>query len=554
MLHRAALEGGRGVGGSYRPARASPDAARRDAAGRDVDAAVGATSTCRRRPLRDASSGAPCDESAPGRPGGATHLTCCAASALRRTDRVRQDRGGAGDRRGAGDVRPVEIVSVDSALVYRGMDIGTAKPSAAERAQVPHHLIDIIDPTRGLFGGAASSPTRERLIAEIDARGRAAAAGRRHDAVLQGAVRRPRRDARRPTRACAPSSTPQAARDGLAGAACRARARRLRRPRRAWRPATRSASSARSRCGTSAAGRCRRSTRASCQRRGDAAADRARAARPRVAARAHRASASTRCSTPGCVDEVRALRARGDLHAGAAVDALRRLPPGLGGARQRPRPCAAARARHRRDAPARQAPAHLAARHAAAPRSMPATRRRDRRRSSARPAPSRKAAGMMLLDVARPRQALRRRRTVFAARRPDVAAGEFVARARRIGRRQVDAAELHRRPRHARRRLASASTAPTSATLGDDGRSALLRRSHLGFVFQAFHVLPHLSGGAERRRCRCCCSARARRARASTRCSTRSASPGSARGCRSTLSGGQLQRVAIARALVHRPR
>jgi tRNA dimethylallyltransferase len=42
--------------------------------------------------------------------------------------------------------RPVEIVSVDSALVYIGMDIGTAKPSAAERALVPHHLIDIIDP------------------------------------------------------------------------------------------------------------------------------------------------------------------------------------------------------------------------------------------------------------------------------------------------------------------------------------------------------------------------------------------------------------------------
>jgi tRNA dimethylallyltransferase len=37
----------------------------------------------------------------------------------------------------------VEIISVDSALVYRGMDIGTAKPTAAERAAVPHHLIDI---------------------------------------------------------------------------------------------------------------------------------------------------------------------------------------------------------------------------------------------------------------------------------------------------------------------------------------------------------------------------------------------------------------------------
>jgi tRNA dimethylallyltransferase len=42
---------------------------------------------------------------------------------------------------------PVEIVSVDSAQVYRGMDIGTAKPDAATRARVPHHLLDLIDPT-----------------------------------------------------------------------------------------------------------------------------------------------------------------------------------------------------------------------------------------------------------------------------------------------------------------------------------------------------------------------------------------------------------------------
>ena len=41
---------------------------------------------------------------------------------------------------------PLEIVSVDSAQVYRGMDIGTAKPSATDRAVVPHHLIDIRDP------------------------------------------------------------------------------------------------------------------------------------------------------------------------------------------------------------------------------------------------------------------------------------------------------------------------------------------------------------------------------------------------------------------------
>jgi tRNA dimethylallyltransferase len=48
---------------------------------------------------------------------------------------------------------PVEIVSVDSAQVYRGMDIGTAKPDAAARALVPHHLIDIIDPVDAYSAG-----------------------------------------------------------------------------------------------------------------------------------------------------------------------------------------------------------------------------------------------------------------------------------------------------------------------------------------------------------------------------------------------------------------
>jgi len=48
---------------------------------------------------------------------------------------------------------PLEIVSVDSAQVYRGMDIGTAKPSAAERAAVPHHLLDLIDPDQAYSAG-----------------------------------------------------------------------------------------------------------------------------------------------------------------------------------------------------------------------------------------------------------------------------------------------------------------------------------------------------------------------------------------------------------------
>ena len=48
---------------------------------------------------------------------------------------------------------PLEVISVDSALVYRGMDIGTAKPSLEERARVPHHLIDILDPALSYSAG-----------------------------------------------------------------------------------------------------------------------------------------------------------------------------------------------------------------------------------------------------------------------------------------------------------------------------------------------------------------------------------------------------------------
>ena len=66
---------------------------------------------------------------------------------------------------------PVEIVSVDSALVYRGMDIGTAKPSAAEQAAAPHHLLDIIDPAQS-YSAAQFVADARRLIAEIRARGR----------------------------------------------------------------------------------------------------------------------------------------------------------------------------------------------------------------------------------------------------------------------------------------------------------------------------------------------------------------------------------------------
>ena len=64
----------------------------------------------------------------------------------------------------------VEIISVDSALVYRGMDIGTAKPTAAELSLVAHHLIDIRDPLNA-YSAAEFVQDAERLIIDITARG-----------------------------------------------------------------------------------------------------------------------------------------------------------------------------------------------------------------------------------------------------------------------------------------------------------------------------------------------------------------------------------------------
>lgn len=65
----------------------------------------------------------------------------------------------------------IEIISVDSALVYRGMDIGTAKPSLAELAQVPHHLVNICDPLQP-YSAAEFARDATRLIADINARGK----------------------------------------------------------------------------------------------------------------------------------------------------------------------------------------------------------------------------------------------------------------------------------------------------------------------------------------------------------------------------------------------
>jgi tRNA dimethylallyltransferase len=65
----------------------------------------------------------------------------------------------------------VEIISVDSALVYRGMDIGTAKPTAAERAAVVHHLIDIRDPLQA-YSAAEFVRDARTLMQDIQARGK----------------------------------------------------------------------------------------------------------------------------------------------------------------------------------------------------------------------------------------------------------------------------------------------------------------------------------------------------------------------------------------------
>ena len=66
---------------------------------------------------------------------------------------------------------PAEIVSVDSALVYRGMDIGTAKPTASEQAEAPHHLIDILEPTEA-YSAMQFREDAIRLVGDIISHGK----------------------------------------------------------------------------------------------------------------------------------------------------------------------------------------------------------------------------------------------------------------------------------------------------------------------------------------------------------------------------------------------
>ena len=66
---------------------------------------------------------------------------------------------------------PLEIVSVDSAQVYRGLDIGSAKPSREIRARIPHHLIDLVEPNAGYSAGRFVRDAA-RAIEDIEARGK----------------------------------------------------------------------------------------------------------------------------------------------------------------------------------------------------------------------------------------------------------------------------------------------------------------------------------------------------------------------------------------------
>jgi tRNA dimethylallyltransferase len=63
-----------------------------------------------------------------------------------------------------------EILSIDSVAVYRGMDIGSAKPDAAERQRVPHHLIDIVDPNDTGFSVAAFQQAADEVLRDLDRR------------------------------------------------------------------------------------------------------------------------------------------------------------------------------------------------------------------------------------------------------------------------------------------------------------------------------------------------------------------------------------------------
>ena len=258
------------------------------------------------------------------------------------------------------EAEPVEIISIDSALVYRGMDIGSAKPSAAERAAVPHHLIDILDPLES-YSAAQFVADAKRLVAEIQARGRrpllvggtmlyvkALREGLSELPPSDAAVRA-QLDAEGLERGWPALHAELAQVDPITAARLKPNdSQRIQRALEVFRCTGRPLSdwhahAARSEGVDWPLISIETEDRAWLHQRLDARFDAMLAA--------------------GFLDEVRHLRVRGDLHA-----ALRRLPPGLGstGRGRSPRPAQPARTRPGRHAPAGQAPDHLAAQHAGA--------------------------------------------------------------------------------------------------------------------------------------------------------------------------------------------
>jgi len=93
--------------------------------------------------------------------------------------------------------RPAEIVSCDSLQLYRGFDVGSAKPTPEERQRVPHHLLDVVDPDAG-FSAADYAREARRAVHEIAARGRlplvVGGSGLYFRALLRGLFEGPARD------------------------------------------------------------------------------------------------------------------------------------------------------------------------------------------------------------------------------------------------------------------------------------------------------------------------------------------------------------------------